>query len=119
MTGLPRIRHGQHIPIPIGRPQVEAFGILGQSAQHASAAARSRLISPFSKRKFVSIGFVMTHSGHGAFAVDAGVAAAGSPSKSTVTPFATIEARSSASQLVKRTQPWDCVLPTRSGSGVP
>ena len=37
----------------------------------------------------------------------------------TLLPFATSDASVSASQLVRRTQPCDCVWPTVSGSGVP
>ena len=39
--------------------------------------------------------------------------------KSTTTPFETILASSSASQLVSRTQPWEAALSIIDGSGVP
>src|SRR5207248_8329312 len=45
--------------------------------------------------------------------------AAFQPIKSTGVPFLTRRASVSASQLVSRMQPCDCVLPIASGSGVP
>jgi hypothetical protein len=42
-----------------------------------------------------------------------------SPMKSTEVPFDTAEASCEASQFVRRTHPFDCVLPTLPGSGVP
>ena len=41
------------------------------------------------------------------------------PTNEIGVPFFTRRASASASQLVRRTQPCDCVLPTLSGSGVP
>lgn len=43
----------------------------------------------------------------------------GKSSNCTGTPFLTMEANASASQLVILTQPWDSDLLTREGSGVP
>jgi len=38
---------------------------------------------------------------------------------STAVPFFTMAASARASQLVRRTQPWECTLPTLCGSAVP